>query len=357
MDPHPIRKIIHIDMDAFYASVEQRDDPSLRGKPIAVGGKPGGRGVVAAASYEARAFGVRSAMPTMKAQRLCPSLIFVRPRFDIYKEVSGQIRDIFFSYTDLVEPLSLDEAYLDITGKHPSATWIANEIRRKIFEQTGLTASAGVAPGKFLAKIASDINKPNGIFVVTPDEVLPFIEQLPIRKFFGIGKATEEKMLQLGIHTGKDLQGHSRSFLMQHFGKTGYYFYQISRGIDERLVKPHRERKSISVERTFPEDIYSSHHMEEMIWKICLELEQRMEKKELTGRTINLKLRFENFETLTRSFSRSVSTRKAKVLYETAKAMITSIDIKGRGVRLLGLGCSQLHEPNDPEQLLLPFDD
>ena len=356
MNPDPIRKIIHIDMDAFFASVEQKANPRLKGKPVIVGGQPGHRGVVAAASYEARVFGVRSAMPTSHAQRLCPDAIFVPPQFDLYKQVSQQIKEIFLSYTDLVEPLSLDEAFLDITGKHPSATWVANEIRTKIFQKTGLTASAGVAPGKFLAKIASEINKPNGIFVITPDEVLGFIERLPIRKFFGIGEATEEKMLRLGIRTGKDLQEHDLDFMVRNFGKTGVFYFQISRGIDQRQVKPERERKSISVERTFPEDIYSLVHLDTMLKKVCQELEERMLKKVLAGRTVHLKIRFENFETLTRSHSRSINTRRAGDFYETVKAMLSSLDLDDRGVRLLGVGCSNLLEANDPEQLTLPFD-
>jgi len=353
--PHPQRKIIHIDMDAFYASVEQRDNPHLRGKPVLVGGQPGKRGVVAAASYEARAFGVRSAMPTIRAQQLCPTAIFVRPNFERYKQVSAQIQAIFKDYTPLVEPLSLDEAFLDVTGRARSATWIANEIRARIQNETRLTASAGVAPGKFLAKVASDIHKPNGIFVITPDEVHDFLAQLPIRKFFGVGKATEEKMKQLGISNGSDLQALSLDFLVRHFGKTGHFYYQISRGIDNREVKPSRERKSISVERTFPEDIYEVTHLDQMLQNVCEELSMRMEKKDLLGRTLHLKVRLENFETLSRSFSRSVPTRQMTDLYETASTLLSHIELKNRGVRLIGVGCSHLQDPDDPEQLLLPL--
>ncbi len=254
-----IRKIIHIDMDAFYASVEQLDNPALRGKPVAVGGSRE-RGVVAAASYEARNFGVRSAMPSKLAKRKCPDLIFVKPHFSRYKEISEQIRAIFFEYTNLVEPLSLDEAYLDVTytkrGK-PSATLIANEIRRRIFIETGLTASAGVSYNKFLAKVASDVKKPNGMFVVTPEKAQEFIDQLEIRKFYGIGKVTAEKLNKMGIWIGSDLKKLDRIELVQLFGKAGNYFYEICRGEDHRPVEPERERKSVGAEQTFSIDLFS----------------------------------------------------------------------------------------------------
>ncbi|MEX2455980.1 MAG: DNA polymerase IV, partial [Balneolaceae bacterium] len=237
----PQRKIIHIDMDAFFASVEQRDFPQYRGKPLLVGGSPQGRGVIAAASYEARKFGIHSAMPASKAVRLCPSAIFVKPRFDVYKEVSQQIRAIFLDYTDLVEPLSLDEAYLDVTENHkgiPSATLIAREIKKRIKEETGLTASAGISENKFLAKIASDMDKPDGIYLISPERAEAFIEDLPIGKFHGVGKATQEKMERLGIHTGKDLKTWNEVNLVKHFGKSGHHYYRIARGIDNRIVKP-----------------------------------------------------------------------------------------------------------------------
>jgi len=246
-DP-PIRKIIHVDMDAFYASVEQRDHPEYKNKPLVVGGSPQGRGVVAAASYEARKFGIHSAMPASRAVKLCPNAIFVKPRFDVYKEVSHQIREIFFDYTDLVEPLSLDEAYLDVTEnfkQNPSATLIAREIKRRVKQETGLTASAGVASNKFLAKIASDLDKPDGLSVITPEEAEEFIEKLPIGDFYGVGKATQKKMLTLGIKTGSDLKTWEEIDLVKQFGKSGHHYYRIARGIDNRLVKPNRIRKLI----------------------------------------------------------------------------------------------------------------
>ncbi|HAX14858.1 MAG TPA: DNA polymerase IV, partial [Leeuwenhoekiella sp.] len=252
-EPPKNRKIIHVDMDAFYASVEQLDNPELRGKPVAVGGGSE-RGVVSAASYEARKFGVRSAMAGALARKLCPDLIFVKTRFDRYREISGQIREVFHEYTDLVEPLSLDEAYLDVTENkkgNPSATMIAKEIRAKIKEKTGLNASAGISINKFIAKVASDINKPNGQKTVNPEEVLPFLEALDIRKFYGVGKVTAEKMYQLGIFTGNDLKSKSLEFLQEKFGKSGNHYYNVVRGIHLSEVKPHRIRKSLGAERTF----------------------------------------------------------------------------------------------------------
>lgn len=330
-------------MDAFYASVEQRDNPDLRGKPVAVGG--GERGVVAAASYEARTFGVRSAMPSRTAKRLCPTLIFTRPRFEVYKLVSNQIRAIFHEYTDLVEPLSLDEAYLDVTENFKGmeiATDIATEIRAKIFERTQLTASAGISYNKFLAKVASDMNKPNGQFVIKPAAAEAFIEQLPIRKFFGIGKVTAEKMANLGIHTGKDLKEQTKSVLVQHFGKTGRYYFHIARGEDNREVQPHRERKSIGVENTYFEDL---HDIEEIAFKInelIDSLLKRAERANTKGRTFTLKVKFADFQQVTRSVTSDLPITERATIQQTASQLFKSILPLEMGIRLLGVSLSNL---------------
>ncbi len=352
------RKIIHIDMDAFYASVEQRDHPHLQGKPVAVGGG-GKRGVVAAASYEARAFGVRSAMPGYKAKNLCPHIIFVRSRFHVYKEVSQQIRNIFFEYSDLVEPLSLDEAYIDVTENKkgiPSATIIAQEIRKKIFEQTQLTASAGISINKFLAKIASDINKPNGIKVIHPHEALAFLEQLPIEKFHGIGKATAKKMHAHLIKTGKDLKAKTKIELAQLFGKTGIWYYHIVRAEDHRTVKPNRIRKSISAERTFSHDLSQMNEMIDAIENIANVLFDRMEKVQKFGRTLSLKIRFNDFNSITRSISFSQDINDRNTLIHESEKLVKehlSTDVK---IRLLGLTISNLSGLYDTgEQLKIPF--
>lgn len=299
----PLRKIIHIDMDAFYASVEQLDRPELRGNPIAVGGGEE-RGVVAAASYEARKFGVRSAISGAQAKRLCPDLIFVRPRFERYAEISRQIRSIFYEYTDLVEPLSLDEAYLDVTQNkknNPSATHIATEIRQRILQTTGLTASAGISINKFIAKIASDFNKPNGQKTVTLDEVQDFLDVLDVKKFYGIGKVTSEKMYLKGIFTGKDLRNQTLEFLEQHFGNSGKYYYDLARGIHLSEVKPHREPKSLGAEHTFSKNITSEIYVEERLVSIAQELSERLQRKKLAGRTITLKIKYSDFSVNTRS--------------------------------------------------------
>lgn len=287
-----LRKIIHIDMDAFYASVEQLDNPELQGKPVAVGGSSQ-RGVVSAASYEARKFGVRSAMSSVLAKRNCPDLIFVKPRFERYKEISQQIRAVFFEYTDLVEPLSLDEAYLDVTENKkglPSATLIAKRIRNRIKEKTGLNASAGISINKFIAKVASDINKPNGQKTVPPEEVLEFLEELDIRKFYGVGKVTAEKMYRLGIFSGKDLKEKTEEYLSQNFGKSGSHFYNVVRGVHNSEVKPHRTRKSLGAERTFNENISSEIFMLEKLENIAAEIERRLSKSKVAGKTITLKI-------------------------------------------------------------------
>lgn len=337
-----IRKIIHVDMDAFYASVEQRDDPELRGKPVAVGGGER-RGVVAAASYEAREFGVRSAMSGVAARRACPRLIFVKPRFDVYKEVSRQIRQIFHEYTDLVEPLSLDEAYLDVTENKkgiPSGTLVAEQIRAKILEQTGLTASAGVSMNKFLAKVASDVNKPNGLTVIRPDQAEEFIDQLPIGKFYGIGRVTAGKMKSLGIHSGKDLKTWSRDALIERFGKAGALYHSIAWNIYDSQVNPHRVRKSLGAERTFSYDLASVDEMMKKVIEIAEEVERRMRKSQVKGRTLTLKVKFSDFQQITRSKTVANVLMTAEDILLPGEELLRGVDISGRKVRLLGLTVS-----------------
>lgn len=344
MESAPLRKIIHIDMDAFYASVEQLDNPELKGKPIAVGGSEV-RGVVSAASYEARKYGVRSAMSGVQAARLCPELTFVRPRFDRYKEISKQIRAIFLEYTDLVEPLSLDEAYLDVTENkkgNPSATLIAKEIRQKIFEKTGLTASAGISVNKFVAKIASDYNKPNGQKTVNPDEVEAFIEVLDVKKFYGIGKVTAEKMYQLGIYTGLDLKNKTLEYLEQHFGNSGQAFYNLSRGISYSQVKPNRQMKSIGAERTFNENLSSEIYMEERLENIASEIERRIKKYKISGKTITLKIKYSDFTQQTRSKTLPYFIADKSLIFETAKELLYQERLKD-SVRLLGISLNNLN--------------
>jgi len=341
-----VRKIIHVDMDAFYAAVEQRDNPELKGKPVIVGGRPGGRGVVSTASYEARKYGVHSAMPTSKAYQLCPHGIFVKTRFDAYKEASAIIREIFFEYTDLVEPLSLDEAYLDVTRNHkgnPSATLIAQEIRKRIYQETRLTASAGIAYNKFIAKVASDVNKPDGMTVITPDKAEAFLEDLPIKKFHGVGKATQQKMYAVGIKTGADLKKWSEIDLVKAFGKSGSYYFRIVRGIDERPVKPHRIRKSYGKERTFGDDITDLDWIHNFLWELAQQISEGMRKIPTEGKTITLKVRYENFDTLTRSLSLSHHTNKAKEISDIAKVLLEQTEAGKRPIRLLGISLSNLN--------------
>ena len=331
-------------MDAFYASVEQMDDPSLRGKPIAVGGGSS-RGVVSAASYEARQFGVKSAMAGKLAAKLCPELIFVKTRFDRYREISNQIRTLFFDYTDLVEPLSLDEAYLDVTENkkgNPSASLIAQEIRGRIHKEIGLTASAGISINKFVAKIASDYNKPNGQKTVNPEEVLGFLEQLDIRKFYGIGKVTAEKMYQLGIFTGKDLKSKSLEFLEQHFGKSGGYYFNSVRGIHTSEVKPNRIRKSLAAERTFSENLSSEIFMLEKLEHIAEEVAKRLKKNDVAGKTITLKIKYSDFSLQTRSKTLPYFISEKSVILETAKDLLYQ-DKLNNSVRLLGISLSNLN--------------
>ncbi|MFD2563828.1 DNA polymerase IV [Aquimarina rubra] len=338
------RKIIHVDMDAFYASVEQMDNPELRGKPLAVGGG-GKRGVVSAASYEARKFGVRSAMPGFTARKLCPDLLFVRPRFDRYQEISKQIRKIFFEYTDLVEPLSLDEAYLDVTKNkkgNPSASLIAQEIRQQIFEEVGLTASAGISINKFVAKVASDYNKPNGQKTVNPEEVIEFLEDLDVKKFYGVGKVTQAKMYQMGIYTGKDLKSKSEAFLTEHFGKSGGHYYRIVRGIHLSEVKPNRERKSLAAERTFSENISSEIYMLERLESIAEELQKRLKRSKVAGRTVTLKIKYSDFTLQTRSKTLPYYVSDSAILLETARELLYQSEMKN-SVRLLGISLSNLN--------------
>lgn len=354
------RKIIHIDMDAFYASVEQRDFPELRGKAIAVGGG-GARGVVAAASYEARFFGVRSAMPSVTAIRKCPHLIFVKPRFNAYKKASSQIREIFHSHTDLVEPLSLDEAYLDVTTNKKnirSATIIAKEIRQAIYEITGLTASAGISYNKFLAKIASDINKPNGSFVIEPKDAEVFLEQLPIEQFHGIGKATAKRMKAMGIYAGVDLKKRNELDLAKSFGKSGRHYYRIVRGIDHREVRADRIRKSVGVEETFTYDLTEQGEMLEQLSWMAEELERRIEKSGALGKTLTLKIKHNDFSQQTRSQTLSTPTNRASIFIDLARELLRRPHLPTLPVRLLGLSLSGLVFPQDSPggyQLTLEF--
>ena len=345
METPPIyRKIIHIDMDAFYASVEQMDNPALKGKPLAVGGNEN-RGVVSAASYEARKFGVRSAISGKQAARNCPDLIFVPPRFDRYKEISAQIRVIFLDYTDLVEPLSLDEAYLDVTHNkkgNPSASLIAAEIRQRIFNEVGLTASAGISINKFVAKIASDYNKPNGQKTVNPSEVQSFLENLEIKKFYGIGKVTKEKMYQFGIFTGADLKLKSLEFLEQNFGKSGVHYYNIVRGIHNSEVKPNRISKSVAAEHTFNENLTSEIFMSQKLEQIAAELEKRLKKHKISGKTVTLKIKFSDFTTQTRSKTLPYFIADKGLLFETANELLYQEKMK-ESVRLLGISLNNLN--------------
>ncbi|MFO8147353.1 MAG: DNA polymerase IV [Bacteroidota bacterium] len=339
-----LRKIIHVDMDAFYASVEQLDNPELRGKAIAVGGSEE-RGVVAAASYEARKFGVKSAMSSIIAKRNCPDLIFVKPRFDRYKEISTQIRSIFLEYTDLVEPLSLDEAYLDVTNNkkgNPSATLIAREIREKIKKKTGLNASAGISINKFIAKIASDINKPNGQKTVNPEDVLEFLEKLQVRKFHGVGKVTAEKMYQLGIFNGFDLKQKSLEFLTENFGKSGSHYYNVVRGIHLSEVKPNRIRKSLGAERTFDTNISSEIFMLERLENIAEEIERRLKKSKVAGKTVTLKIKYSDFTQHTRSKTLPYFISSKDLVLESAKELLLQEKMK-ESVRLLGISLSNLN--------------
>ncbi len=354
-----VRKIIHIDMDAFFASIEQRDNPELLGKPVAVG-HGSDRGVVAAASYEAREFGVYSAMPSVVASRKCPNLIFVHPRFDVYKDVSAILMSIFREYTPLVEPLSIDEAFLDVTTNKKgilSATQIAREIKSRIAETTGLTASAGISVNKFLAKIASDYRKPDGLFVIKPNEVLPFVEALPVEKFYGVGPRTSEKMHELGLFCGKDLQKAELQLLIRHFGKVGNFFYQVAHGIDHRPVMPHRVRKSVGIENTF---LYDLENQKEMLNALA-ELEEGLWRRIVShgrfGKTITLKVKFSDFEQITRSQSFLHPITERACIREVVAELLQMAN-PSKKVRLLGITISNFEdeETNGPVQLTINFD-
>ena len=355
----PIKKIIHVDMDAFYASVEQLDHPEWRGKPLAVGGNEV-RGVIAAASYEARKFGVYSAMSSVLAVKKCPNLIFAKPRFDRYKEISNQIREIFYEYTDLVEPLSLDEAFLDVSENKAgikSAILIAKQIRAKIKEKTGLNASAGVSYNKFLAKTASDLNKPNGQAVILPKDAEAFLEKLPIGKFFGIGKVTGEKMKGLGIHNGSDLKQFSLQFLIKKFGKSGLHYFNIVRGIHLSEVQPHRVRKSISAENTFDKDLSTLEELKKGLAPIIEELIRRLERSGIKGRTVTLKIKFSDFTQQTRSRT-SEQYLEFSAIQKIAHDLLEQ-DYFPLPIRLIGIGLGNLNTVEEQEffgeQLEIPF--
>jgi DNA polymerase-4 len=352
------RRIVHVDLDAFYASVEQRDNPDLRGKPVAVGGSRE-RGVVAAASYEARRFGVHSAMPSISARRKCPELVFVKPRFNVYRAVSQQIREIFFEYTPLVEPLSLDEAYLDVTENLkgiPYATQVAREVRAKVWTETHLTASAGISFQKFLAKMASDQNKPNGQFVITPETAPAFLEALPIGKFHGIGPATARKMTELGILTGLDLKAQSLEFLQDRFGKAGAHYYWIVRAVDNRPVQPDRIRKSIGAENTFDRDLSSLEEMRAALQPIISKVWAHCIKTGTRGRTATLKVKFSDFQQITRSRTLPGYIESEPDLDHAATSLLSMLFPIDRAVRLLGVSLSTLNTDDDAESPQLSLD-
>lgn len=350
-EPPIQRKIIHIDMDAFFASVEQRDFPDLRGQPVIVGGKPDSRGVVAACSYEARKFGVHSAMASSRAHRLCPDAVFVKPRFEAYKQASAEIHQVFRGITDLIEPLSLDEAYLDVSESNEqqgSATRIAQLIKERIRSQTGLIASAGVSYNKFLAKIASDMDKPDGLFVITPEQGMKFVSTLPVKKIHGVGKVTEKKMLALGIKTGADLRAKTVVELQEQFGKSAQYFFNIARAIDERPVRSSRQRKSIGIERTYPEDMKDlaliKQHLSDLLEKGI----ERMKLKQCVARTLTLKLKYDNFEQITRSQTTAELFQSAEQWLPILFSLLNKTEAGTRAVRLLGLSFSGLTNEKPP---------
>lgn len=364
MQTDEVRKIIHIDMDAFYASVEQRDNPELRGKPIAVG-HSAERGVVAAASYEARRYGVRSAMPSLRALKLCPQLVFVKPRFDVYKRVSAQMHEIFHEYTDLVEPISLDEAFLDVTVNKPGipmAVTIAKEIKTKIKERLGLTASAGVSYNKFLAKIASDYRKPDGLCTIHPSQAIDFIHKIPVEDFWGVGPVTAARMHSLGIWTGKQLAECPLPMLNHEFGKSGQIFYQFARGIDMRPVEPLWTRKSVGCEITLPHDLQSTDEIEQIITDLADELCWRMERSVFRGCTLTLKLKFSDFTQRSRSHTGISSFRTKEMIVSTAMKLLAMADVGSRQVRLVGLSVSMPERKSggrtvyDPRQLEFDFE-
>jgi DNA polymerase IV len=344
-----LRKIIHVDMDAFFASVEQRDFEQYQGKPIAVGARPDQRGVVAAASYEVRQYGVHSALPSRIAQQRCPHLIFVSPRFEVYRDVSEHIREIFHRYTDLVEPLSLDEAYLDVTQNKlgvGSAMAIARDIKQAIQHETRLTASAGVSINKFLAKMASGMDKPDGLYLIAPEGAAAFVASLPIARFHGVGRATATKMATLGIHTGSDLKQWSEVDLVKHFGKVGSHYYRIARAEDQRLVNPHRVRKSIGAERSFAEDLAGLEAMGEALARIAGEVVGRMEKHGRYGYTLTLKVKYEDYQQVTRAQTADHLLNDQEAIYSLAIRLLQDHLDRSRKVRLLGITISNLAEPS-----------
>lgn len=345
-------------MDAFYASVEQRDFPEFRGKALAVGGSPSGRGVVATASYEARKFGVKSAMSSRMALQLCPHLLFTRPRFDVYKEVSNHIRSIFHRYTDLIEPLSLDEAYLDVTEDKlsiGSAIEIARQIKQAIHDELQLTASAGVSVNKFVAKIASDFQKPDGLTFIGPSKVTKFLEALPIHKFFGVGKVTAKKMNQMGVHIGADLKRFSEIEIQQHFGKSGKFFYQMVRGMDERPVRPNRISKSVGSEDTFESDLTDPELMKVEIARLAERVFARLERGEKFGKTVTLKIKYADFSQITRSKTGLISLSKLHEIQDYAYELLEKVDMQDKRVRLLGVTVSnfQGEQHDTPEYVQL----
>ena len=358
------RKIIHIDMDAFYASVEQRDFPELRGRPVAVG-HAGERGVVSAASYEARKYGVRSAMASLKAMRLCPELVFVPGRMEVYKEVSDHIHEIFREYTDIIEPLALDEAFLDVTENKKGielAVDIAREIKKRIREELGLVASAGVSYNKFLAKIASDYRKPDGLCTIHPDKALLFIDQLPIEGFWGVGKVTAKRMHTLGIHNGRDLRQWSLDGLTREFGKVGHLYYDFARGIDLRPVEAVRVRKSIGCERTLEHDIHTKAAVIVELYHTAEELVRRLADKDFRGNTLTLKVKFHDFTQITRSITQAKELLTMKTILPIAKKLLAEVEYENHPIRLIGLSVSNPHDEDDStpqstwEQLELEFE-
>ena len=357
------RKIIHIDMDAYFASVEQLDNPELRGKPVIVGGTPQGRGVVAACSYEARTFGIHSAMPSARAYSLCRHAVFVRPRKDRYQEISHQIRGIFSRYSAFVEPLSIDEAFLDTTVNtlnNPSATHVAQIIRNDIYRTTGLTASAGVSYNKFLAKLASDQDKPNGLTVITPQKARSFLRSLPIRRFYGVGRVTEQKMHGLGIRTGKDLENFSQTELTAAFGSSGCFFYNMVRGIDDRPVQPRQTRKSIGTETTFQKDILQLDDILTILQTLADQIGTALGCKNIGGKTLTLKVRYDDFTTISRSCSKGAGFFSQQDIWNQVPQLVAATEAGLRKIRLLGLTISNLFDDTHPDmlrykQLLLPF--
>jgi len=349
------RKIIHIDMDAFYASVEQRDDPMLRGQPVVVGGSPEGRGVVAAASYEARRFGIHSAMPAARALRQCPDAVFIRPRFDVYRAESRRIQAIFRRFTPLVEPLSLDEAYLDVTecdAHQGSATLIARAIKQLIREETGLVASAGISYNKFLAKQASDMDKPDGLYLIRPEDGPGFVAALAVGRFHGVGRATEARMHELGIYTGADLAEWSLEALQAQFGKRGPFYYGIARGVDERPVKPARERKSVGSETTFPRDLARLDDMLEALRPLAAEVLDNLKKRRLAADTITLKVKYRDFRQVTRSHTQGGRRLDLESVMAVTRQLLERTDADRIPVRLLGITASGLHpKARDGEQI------